>query len=185
MSQQSLHERVSTDLMERGGELEGKIAYFVSPGMQFSSSTRISGESETHLKHISFIFSFLRGSPPDMARWQWSWKKKRWESKFCPPTYSNGASRLEYTHILADLLFSVVTNGKRKDLKQFLMYKCRTRLVLNGKRRDKDVMNILLSVYLTLAEVKSLYIYRYRKKDGAVAEADAWLCSYSYMKALT
>lgn len=42
MSQQSLHERVSTDPMKRGGEMGGKIAHFASPGMQFPSSIHIS-----------------------------------------------------------------------------------------------------------------------------------------------
>lgn len=35
--------------------------------------------SKSYLKHINFIFlgwMGLRGSPPDMARWQWGWKER-------------------------------------------------------------------------------------------------------------
>lgn len=35
--------------------------------------------SKSHLKQIRFIFlgwMGLRGSPPDMARWQWGWKER-------------------------------------------------------------------------------------------------------------
>lgn len=38
MSQQSLHEWVSTDQRKKGGEMGGKIAHLAPPGMQFPSS---------------------------------------------------------------------------------------------------------------------------------------------------
>lgn len=43
MSQQSLHEWVSTDQTKKGGgEMGGKIAHFASPGMQFPSTIHTS-----------------------------------------------------------------------------------------------------------------------------------------------
>lgn len=45
MSEPRLHEWVSTDVMERGGEMGGKFVHLVSPGMQFPSSIHFSGDA--------------------------------------------------------------------------------------------------------------------------------------------
>lgn len=77
MSQQSLHEWVSTDQREKRRGNGRKNCSFSYPW--HAISILYPHLSKSYLKHINFIFlgwMGLKGSPPNTAQWYWGWKER-------------------------------------------------------------------------------------------------------------